>query len=52
MLHKTGQFRDPPRPTRSAHHAAQEARNAALGREVLARMMVRRGEGVDGRMEG
>jgi hypothetical protein len=28
---------------RSAHHAAQEARNAAIGREVLASMMARRG---------
>jgi hypothetical protein len=39
-------FRDAPRPmpsARSAHHAAQEARNAAIGREVLASMMARRG---------
>jgi hypothetical protein len=44
-------FRDAPRPsTRSAHHAAQEARNAALGREVLASMMARRG--MDGQAEG
>jgi len=39
-------FRDAPRPmpsTKSGHHAAQEARNAAIGREVLASMMARRG---------
>jgi hypothetical protein len=36
-------FQDPSRPARSAHHAAQEARNAALSREVLASMMARRG---------
>ena len=46
-------FHDAPRPmpsTRSAHHAAQEARNAAIGREVLASMMARRG--LDGWAEG
>jgi hypothetical protein len=38
---------EPPRgpmpSTKSEHHAAQEARNAAVGREVLASMMARRG---------
>jgi hypothetical protein len=44
-------FRGPPRPAPSAHHAAQEARNAAKGQAVLAQMMARRGEPLDGRAE-
>jgi hypothetical protein len=39
-----GDPRNPPRPTASAHHAAQEARNAAVGQEVLAHMLARRDE--------
>jgi hypothetical protein len=47
-------FCDPPRrpmpSTKSGHHAAQKVRNAAIGREVLASMMARRG--LDARAEG
>jgi hypothetical protein len=45
-------FRDPPRrpmpSTKSEHHVAQEVRNAAIGREVLASMMARRGAQAEG----
>lgn len=42
----------PPRPAPRGYYAEQRERNAALGREVLASMMARRGDAVDGWMEG
>jgi hypothetical protein len=45
-------FPAPPRPAPSVHHAAQEARNAATGRAVLAHMMARRADGSSSRVGG
>ena len=42
----------PPRPVLRGYYAEQRERNASLGREVLASMMARRGDAVDGWMEG